>query len=96
MIPVPAPIVQAYVQTGALSVPCSTCAAKVGNYCTSPTGQLRRVPCARRCRVSSDIPDTLDPRPRADAAETLSAPDLDQPTLDYPDPSEPRHPRGDE
>lgn len=89
-------IAQAYEVSGALDRRCPTCGVAVGEWCVNADG-YRRIPCARRCRVSSDIPDTLDPRPRADAAETLSAPvGLDQPTLDYPDPSEPRHPRGDE
>lgn len=92
----PGPVAAAYF--GALDIACPHCGAEIGRYCTnSDTGRLRRAPCVPRCRVSTPIPDTLDPRPRSDAAETLSVPvDLDQPTLDYPDPSEPRHPRGDE
>lgn len=90
----PKPIHDAYI--GALDVACPHCGAVVKSYCTRDDGRVRRTPCVARCRVSSPVPGWLDPDGGPDAAAGRTAPvDLDQPTLDYPDPSEPRHQRGD-
>ncbi|OBB33058.1 hypothetical protein A5792_11555 [Mycolicibacterium peregrinum] len=94
----PAPIATAY--DGALSVTCGNCGAGPGDYCIKESGQLRRTPCVTRCRAITPEVGSVDPEPYADAAEARTAPARvvvpDQPTLDYADPSEPRHPRGDE
>ena len=94
----PAPIAAAY--NGALSVACGNCGAALGDYCTKSTGQLRRTPCVTRCRAITPEAGSADLEPCPDAAGGRSAPHPvvmpDQPTLDYADPSEPRHPRGDE
>ncbi|MCV7141403.1 hypothetical protein [Mycolicibacterium fortuitum] len=91
----PAPIAEAYRQSGALEVECSHCGAEVGNYCTRDDGRVRRTPCVARCRISSPAPGWLDPDGGPDAAAGRTGP-VQVLDLDYPDPSEPRHPRGDE
>lgn len=91
-------IVRAYVETGALEHPCPTCGVAADDWCTH-AGDYRRTPCVARCRVSSPEVGAADPEPCREAAAErsalYSAVMPDQPTLDYADPSEPRHPRGD-
>lgn len=94
MIPFPAPIAEAYRLSGALAIGCPHCGAPVGTYCTRDDGRVRRTPCVARCRISSPIPESSDPEGHSDAAETRTGPVANLP--DYPDPSEPRHPRGDQ
>ncbi|MFL0288800.1 hypothetical protein ACJH6H_26515 [Mycobacterium sp. SMC-21] len=81
---------------GALEVSCSSCGADVDQYCTTPDGRLRRCPCVTRC---TSIPAELRSAARetdSDVAQGHSAPQLVFVDLDAHDPSEPRHPRGDE
>lgn len=94
MIPMPAPVVQAYQLTGALDVACPRCGADVGRFCTKPTGQLQRTPCVLRCRISDPNPGSSDPDTDSDAAQTRTTPVLaigEQDQAHHP--GEPRHPR---
>lgn len=87
----PGPVADAYL--GALQAQCTGCGADAGQYCTTPDGRLRRCPCVTRCR---SIPVELRSSVRegdSDTAEGRAEPLFID--LDCPDPSEPRHPRGD-
>lgn len=89
----PGPVADAYV--GALEVPCSSCGAEVGQYCTTPDGRLRRCPCVTRC---ASIPAELRSSAldsESGAAGTRSAPRTEPLQLGYPDITEPRHQRSD-
>lgn len=96
MTPFPPPIVAAYEQSGAFDIPCPHCGADIGVVCTRPDGRVRRAPCVARCRISSPAVGSSDPEHDSEPAEARSGlVDLDAPPL-WHDPSEPRHPRGDE
>jgi hypothetical protein len=92
MIPFPAPIVEAYRQSGALDIPCPHCQAVEGNYCTREDGRVRSAPCVSRCRVKGGPPESLDPETGSEPAGGRSAPATDHLVHD---PSEPRHQRED-
>jgi hypothetical protein len=94
VIPFPAPIAEAYRQSGALEIPCPHCGAAAETYCTRSDGRVRRAPCVSRCHISSAVPESLDPITATDTAGGRSAPtrvihDVHQ----VHDPSEPRHQR---
>ena len=89
------PIVAAYEAVAALDICCPSCHAPVGVLCTRDDGRVRRAPCVARCRSGGPVVGSTDPELPRRAVEARSAP---RPggqiqLLDYPDPSEPRHPR---
>lgn len=94
-IPLPAPIVAAYRQAGALDINCPHCGADPGSYCTRDDGRLRRTPCVARCRSSSVTSESLDVAGAPNPAACHSAPVRVIERQGYTDPSEPRYPRGD-
>lgn len=46
-------VVEAYVDTNALEVPCPACGVKVAEFCRWDTGRQRRAPCPRRIAVAA-------------------------------------------
>lgn len=90
----PKPIRAAY--EGAISEPCSNCGAASGAYCTAPSGHLRRIPCASRCRAIPASLGSSDPDEDSAAAQGRSAPKTTPLPLDYDDITEPRRPWGEQ
>lgn len=45
----------AYRDTRALDRPCPNCCAGVGQWCTTPDGHVRRIPCVPRCTRAADV-----------------------------------------
>jgi hypothetical protein len=41
-------VVRAYVDTGGLDIACPNCGMPAAEYCVTPDGRTRRVPCVRR------------------------------------------------
>jgi len=94
--PIPAPIAEAYEQSGALTIACPHCSAPIGTYCTRSDGGVRRAPCVTRCRAITLDPGSSDVDRESKAAQTRSAPPSTVCVrVRYVDPAEPRHPRDD-
>lgn len=51
----PQPIRAAYHQDNAIGRPCPQCDAGPGQWCVTPRGRLRRVPCVLRTRESAPL-----------------------------------------
>lgn len=55
-------VIQAYAATGALRRPCDTCGSQPNQWCTTPDGRLRRVPCVDRAAAGATVDDDGKPR----------------------------------
>lgn len=53
-------VLRAYLDTNALTRPCSTCHADVNEWCMTPDDRVRKVPCVARAVTGEVIPESTD------------------------------------
>lgn len=64
------PVLQAYLDVGALDISCPHCGAAPGQWCATDEGRTRRVPCVLRATGGIDTGDGRPYAPR-DFSEPL-------------------------